>query len=118
MKYLLLLAIIMPTFTWTMEGAKPIIKMEHKEFTNLLKSQDRGARTFSHTIQIPESEKGTIFELSTKSGFHPKSIQLDLEKGTKSITITRNDTECFGQFDITNDNNQKLTEIYMVMNSD
>jgi hypothetical protein len=118
MKYLLLLAAIIPTFSWAMENEKPIIKMEHEEFLTLLNkywdSKDRWSRKFSHTIDIPESEKGTIFELSTNEGFHPKKINLELEKETKSITITKD----YADFHITNDTHAKLATFHMLMNSD
>ena len=114
MKYLMFLTLAMPILSWGMEGIKPTITLKHAEFFALLE-KNRSVRKFSHTIEIPE--QGAHFELLTEHSFHPKSINLDIEKGTKSITIHRNDGEVTGQYDITNDSNKKLAELYMLFNA-
>ena len=115
-KFIFMLSVIIPTVAIAMEteqGNKPTIKMDHEEFSSLLEKKyyslpDRFSRTFSHTIMIPE--EGAHFELSTKKGFHPSSIKLDLEKGTKQITISKD----YNQFHITNDANKELATLWVI----
>jgi len=112
MKYLMLLTIAIPTFSLAME--KSTITLKHADFFALLE-KDRWNKNFSHSIEIPE--EGAHFELLTEHSFHPKSIKLDIEKGTKSITIHRVDGKITGQYDITNDSNKKLAELFMLYNA-
>jgi len=117
MKKLILIASLIPTISLGMENAKPTITMNHEEFSSLLEEKyyslpDRFSRKFSHTIMIPE--EGAHFELSTKEGFHPNSIKLDLEKGTKYITISKD----YNKFRIVNDANTKLATLHVLMKAD
>lgn len=115
MKYFILMAAMIPAVAWGMENAKPIIKMDSATWSTLLdqyySSKDRWTTTFTHKIDIPE--QGAHFELSTDEGFHPKQINLDLEKGTKFITITKD----YAKFHIANDTNIKLATLHVLMNA-
>ena len=112
MKYLILLTTIISTLSWGMEGTKPIIKMSH-EFDSLVR-KCLYPHTISHTIDIPE--EGATFVLSSQLlCLHPKHTKLDIEKGTKSITISESHNP--HEFNITDNISRNLAKIYVLSNT-
>ena len=111
MKSLILLAVIIPAFSLTMENTKPTISINNEEFFSLLDKHDNITKNFSHEIRIPT--EGAYFKLECQA-LHPHSIELDIEKGTNHITLSS--PRFSEEFFIANDSNKELAKLIILSN--
>jgi hypothetical protein len=110
MKKFILIITLIPSLSWAMETAKPIIEMGKKEFGLLLDNYYTAHGSFdnfSHKIDIPKS--GAIFKLDTQGlGFYPIKSQIDIDKETQYITIVAQDKNFFA---IKNNSEREISQL-------
>jgi len=88
------------------------IEIGEKQLDSLAKLQRRSEEQLFHTFSIPK--EGALLKVFDES-CHPSSIDLEIEEGTQYISLSK--IKDSSKFEIKNDTNKLLAELYIVCHS-